>query len=153
MAPFFAPSPSAASSATCAVGVPRGNFRLGLNAVPLFQPEMAVALAKALNSLNLGGITPTINSGLRSAADQLRMRKGASGPNPAAIVSWHQAGMAVDIDGTTSNYFPTIMNAMHAQGFTWGGTFIHRDPPHFQLPAGGTSPSASMVSACAGGLE
>jgi D-alanyl-D-alanine carboxypeptidase-like protein len=66
------------------------------------------------------------------------MRNGGSGLNPAAPVSWHQAGMAVDINGTTSSAFPQIINAMESQGLTWGGTFHTPDRPHFQLPGAGT---------------
>lgn len=134
----------------CQLVKPGGNFTLGPNAVPLFQPQMAAALTGAFGSLNSQGITPMINSGFRSPFDQLRMQNGASGPNPAAAVSWHQAGMAVDINGTSSSYFPTIINAMTTQGLTWGGTFTtHPDPPHFQLANPGTRPSTAMVNACA----
>lgn len=141
--------PIAPNSPACQLVAPGGNYNVGPNAVALFQPQMADALTNAFNFLNSQGITPLINSGYRSPADQMRMRNGASGPNPAAIVSWHQAGMAVDINGTASSYFPTVISAMQAQGLTWGGTFSHRDPPHFQLPRAGTRPSAATVSACA----
>lgn len=101
-------------NATCQLAAPGGNYNVGPNAVALFQPQMANALRNAFNFLNSQGIAPLINSGYRSPADQMRMRNGASGPNPAAIVSWYQAGMAVDINGTTSSYFPTIINAMQS---------------------------------------
>lgn len=133
---------------TCELVAPGGNYTLGPNAVALFQPEMAAALTAAFNTLNAQGITPMINSGYRSPADQLRMQNGASGPNPAAKVSWHQAGMSVDINGTRSASFPVVIGAMKAQGMTWGGTFSRRDPPHFQLPKAGTRPTAEMVAAC-----
>jgi RHS repeat-associated protein len=144
-----APTKPAPNNATCQLSAPGGNYNLGPNAVALFQPQMSAALTNAFNFLNSQGITPTINSGFRSPADQIRMQNGGSGPNPAATVSWHQAGMAVDINGTSSSFFPTIISAMQAQGLTWGGTFTHRDPPHFQLPRPGTSPSAATVKACA----
>ncbi len=136
----------APSNATCQLSAPGGNYNLGSNAVALFQPQMSAALTNAFNFLNS---PPTINSGFRSPADQARMQNGGSGPNPAATVFWHQAGMAVDINGTANSIFPTIISAMQAQGLTWGGTFTHRDPPHFQLPRPGTSPSAATVKACA----
>lgn len=142
---------NAPNNAPCQLVAPGGNYNVGANASALFQPPMANALTKAFNFLNSQGITPTINSGYRSPADQARMQNGGSGPNPAARVSWHQVGMAVDINGTSSSFFPTIISAMQAQGLTWGGTFTHRDPPHFQLPRAGTSPTAGMVSACGGG--
>ncbi|MGH9474008.1 MAG: M15 family metallopeptidase [Terriglobales bacterium] len=110
---------------------------------------LGAALTNAFKLLNSQQIRPVIDSGYRSPADQTRMRNGASGPNPAAVVSWHEAGMAVDIDGTASSYFPTIVRAMEAQGLTWGGTFAPRDPPHFQLAHAGTQPSAAMVASCA----
>jgi len=62
-------------------------------------PQMATALTNAFNSLNSQGITPLINSGFRTSTDQLRMRNSASGPNPAAVVSWHEAGMAFEFVG------------------------------------------------------
>ena len=149
--------PSAAGPGPPQVRLPASWWRRGAitpsvrNAVALLQPQMASALTNAFNDLNSLGITPTINSGYRSPADQMRMRYGASGPNRAAVVSWHQAGMAVDINGTSSSYFPTIVGAMSAQGLTWCGTFPHRDPPHFRMPPAGTKPTAAMVSACAAG--
>lgn len=136
---------------TCKLVAPAGNYDVGTNAAALFQQAMADALTKAFTYLNSQGITPQINSGYRSPADQIRMRSGGSGLNPAAVVSWHQAGMAVDINGTASSNFPAIVSAMQAQGLTWGGTFTHRDLPHFQLPRAGTSPSAALVTACGGG--
>lgn len=78
------------------------------------------------------------------------MRSGASGTNPAAVVSWHQVGMAVDVNTKDAN-FPAIDSTLEAQGLTWGGNFRNADPPHFQLPKKGTSPSKAMVSACGGG--
>jgi hypothetical protein len=60
------------------------------------------------------------------------MQSGGSGTNPAAKVSWHQAGAAVDINGTRSPEFKTIISVMKKNGFVWGGDFkSHKDPPHF----------------------
>lgn len=132
----------------CELSAPGGNYTVGPNAVALFQPEMASALTNAFTVLNAKGITPRINSGLRTSADQARMRAGGSGSNPAARVSWHQAGMSVDINGTRSSSFPDIVDAMQSQGMTWGNTFSHKDPPHFQLPPKGTSPTAALAAAC-----
>lgn len=152
--PWFNPwglnsvAPNGGGGNGCQLVAAGGNYTINPPAVALFQPPMASALTSAFHSLNSQGITPAINSGFRSAADQARMRNGGSGPNPAAVVSWHQAGMAVDINGTTSSYFPAIISAMQAQGLTWGGTFHTPDRPHFQLPHAGTSPSAATVSAC-----
>ena len=78
----------------------------------------------------------------------MRMQAGGSGPNPAATVSWHQAGEAVDFNGTRSSNFGIVVVDMEAHGFTWGGTFNRRDPPHFQMAPKGTRPSAAMMSAC-----
>jgi RHS repeat-associated protein len=139
------------NNSPCTLTTPGGIYTLGPNAVPHFQLPMANALTNAFNNLNSEGITPQIPSGFRSPADQMRMRNGASGPNPAAVVSWHEVGMAVDINGTASSYFSKIISAMKGQGLTWGGNFSHRDPPHFQLPRAGTRPPAAMVSACGGG--
>src|SRR2546430_13968282 len=102
---------------------------------------IANALTNALTYLNTLGIVPQINSGYRTPAEQLRMRRGASGPNPAAVVSWHQAGMAVDINGTRTTNFGIIIGVMQSYGLTWGGTFNHPDRPHFQMAPAGTSPS------------
>lgn len=134
--------------AHCTLIAPGGNHYVGSNAVDLFQPSMANALTTVFNSRNAQQITPSINSGYRTPADQTRMQNGGSGPNPAAKVSQHEAGNAVDINGTKSSNFPTIISAMKAQGLTWGGTFSHPDPPHFQLPHAGTSPGAAQVANC-----
>lgn len=134
----------------CILQAPSGSYTLGSNAVALFQPPMTNALNAAFGNLNSQGVVPMITSGFRTAADQQRMLHGASGPNPAAAVSWHQAGMAVDFN-TMGGNFAAIKAAMTAQGLTWGGTFRRPDPVHFQLPAAGTRPTAAMVSACGGG--
>jgi hypothetical protein len=134
----------------CMLQAPSGNYALGSNAVALFQPPMTSALNAAFGNLNSQGVVPMITSGFRTAADQQRMLQGASGPNPAAAISWHQAGMAVDFN-TMGGDFAAIKAAMIAKGLTWGGTFRRPDPVHFQLPTAGTRPTAAMVSACGGG--
>ena len=88
-----------------------------------------------------------ITSGFRTAADQLRMRNGASGPNPAAVTSLHQVGLAVDLN-TQGGNFAAIRGAMTHQGLTWGGAFRTPDPVHFQGPPAGTRPDPGKVKAC-----
>ncbi len=101
-----------------------------VNAV--FSPETATHLNAAFSELNKDGIVPQITSAFRTDADQTRMQNGGSGSNPAARFSWHQAGGAVDIGGTHSRQFPTIISVMKSNGFVWGGDFHGRtDPPHF----------------------
>lgn len=77
------------------------------------------------------GIVPQINSAFRTFGDQERMRNGASGKNPAAMFSWHSAGAAVDLNGTASKQFRTIISIMKKNGSVWGGDFTKKDPPHF----------------------
>lgn len=99
---------------------------------PVFSPETAEHLNAAFKELNKDGITPQINSAFRTNSDQAYMQSGGSGTNPAAKVSWHQAGAAVDINGTRSPQFKTIISVMKKNGFVWGGDFkSHKDPPHF----------------------
>jgi uncharacterized repeat protein (TIGR03803 family) len=86
------------------------------------------------------GITPQINSAYRNASAQQRMRNGGSGKRPAAFWSWHEVGMAVDINPAGKS-FPIIKRVMLSNGFTWGGGFRSPDTPHFQLAAAGTSPA------------
>jgi hypothetical protein len=102
-----------------------------------FAPAFAKALSGAIRQLNKLGITPVINSGFRTPGDQARMRGGASGSNPAARLSLHQAGYAVDIS-PLSPQFATIVQIMNGSGLKWGGTFVTQpDPPHFdQNPFG-----------------
>jgi len=101
-----------------------------VNAV--FTPDTAAHLNAAFSELNKDGIVPQINSAFRTDADQTRMQNGGSGSNPAAKMSWHQAGAALDINGTSSRQFPTIISVMKSHGFVWGGDFnSHKDPPHF----------------------
>ncbi|WP_263357974.1 M15 family metallopeptidase [Acidicapsa ligni] len=98
----------------------------------MFSPETATHLNAAFGELNQDGIVPQINSGFRTDSDQTRMQNGGSGSNPAAMFSWHQAGGAVDLNGTHSQQFGTITSVMKAHGFVWGGDFqSHKDPPHF----------------------
>jgi RHS repeat-associated protein len=98
----------------------------------LFAPEVAKRLGEAIQELNKEGIVPKINSAFRTNDEQTYMQSGGSGTNPAATVSWHQAGGAVDINGTKSPQFKTIIGVMEKHGFVWGGNFKPKgDPPHF----------------------
>jgi RHS repeat-associated protein len=110
----------------------------GQNARPYFAPDFARAFNAAVSELNRAGIRPRINSAFRTTADQQRMRAGGAGRNPAASLSLHQAGYAVDINGTATQEFQTIRQVMESHGFTWGGRFRHRDPPHFEINPFGT---------------
>ena len=104
----------------------------GKNARHMFSPTFASKFSAALRELNAQGIVPKINSDFRTSADQERMRKGASGKNPAAAgISMHQTGNAVDIDGTRTPQFVAIRKAMAGQGFSWGHSY--GDNPHFDL--------------------
>jgi hypothetical protein len=111
---------------------------------PVFAPETADHLNAAFAELNKDGIVPQINSAFRTPDDQTHMQNGGSGSNPAAKVSWHEAGAAVDINGTKSPQFQTIISVMKKNGFVWGGDFnSKKDPPHFD----GRSFSGSLSQA------
>ena len=131
----------------CPLVSPTGNYRLGANADPRFAPELASILSKAFAELNAKGITPYITSGFRTSGDQTRMRSGASGSNPAARVSNHQLGLSVDLNTRTAD-FPTIRATLTAGGLTWGGKWRSADPPHFQLPPGGTRADPAQAAIC-----
>ena len=129
---------------------PLGNYKLGPKAVALFQPQMADPLNATFKNLNNQGIAPMITSGFRTSASQLALRQGGSGPNPAAKVSLHKEGLAVDINSQDPS-FPAIKKAMIGQNLTWGGTFKpKRDLVHFQLPPAGTKADPAMIAACGG---
>ena len=89
------------------------------------------------------------NERLQNSRRSATNAPGGSGPNPAAVVSWHQVGQAVDFNTMRGN-FDSIQNEMTNQGLTWGGNFRTPDPVHFQLPAAGQRPTSAMVDACGG---
>jgi len=98
----------------------------------VFSPATASRLDAAFAELNKLGIVPQVNSAFRTPEEQAFMQCGGSGSNPAAKVSWHEAGAAVDINGTTSPQFRTIKTVMKKHRFKWGGEFhSKKDPPHF----------------------
>jgi RHS repeat-associated protein len=134
----------------CILERPAGRFTVGPNAVPYFQPDFARTLGAAFVELNEMGVTPYITSGYRDEAAQARMRAGGSGRNPAALVSLHQQGIAVDLD-TLGGRFVDIRTVMQAHGFVWGGTFRTRDRPHFQLVPPGTPADRAVVADCEAG--
>jgi RHS repeat-associated protein len=138
-----------AAISVCMLTRPLGQFNAP-NAVALFQPQLADPLGTAFGNLNQQGIVPTITSGFRTGTDQQRMIQGASGPYPAATLSLHQEGLAVDINSKDPN-FPSIKDALTGQGLTWGGTFSTRDPVHFQAAPAGTRANPAMIAACGGG--
>jgi hypothetical protein len=131
----------------CPLAKPTGNYRVGANADPRFAPELSSILSKTFAELNANGITPYITSGFRTSGDQARMRGGASGSNPAARVSNHQLGLSIDLNTRTAD-FPTIRATLTAEGLTWGGNWRHADPPHFQLPPGGTRADPAQAAIC-----
>jgi len=98
----------------------------------LFTPETARRLRLAFKDLNDQQIIPQINSAFRTPADQKYMQSGGSGSNPAAKCSWHEAGAAIDINGTREDYYKTVISVMKKNGFMWGGEYhSKKDPPHF----------------------
>jgi len=141
--PVSLTSPNNATS--CTLQAPSGNYTVDPRAVALFQPPMADAISSAFTNLNDQGIVPMVTSGFRTAAGQLAQQNS---PYGAAQVSWHQVGMAVDINRRTP-FFQSIVTAMTRSGLTWGSTFSRPDPVHFQDAAKGTTPSAVQVAACA----
>ncbi len=106
---------------------------LNTNVHPLFAPDFAKAFSGVVRELNALGITPMVTSGFRTPADQTRMRQGGSGSNPAATVSFHQSGWAVDVNTLTSD-FSSIRRTFEKDGFSWGGNFRPKpDRPHFEM--------------------
>ena len=67
----------------CTAEQDRGRMGAPPHAVDLFQTPMANSAGAAIKDLNNQGITPNIQSGFRTAADQQRMLHGTAGPNPA----------------------------------------------------------------------
>ena len=96
------------------------NYRTQFGAKMEFTPPVAEALSEAIRAMNAAGIVPTFNAGYRTAGDQARMVAGGSGPNPADAVGYspHQAGQAVDINGTKLAPFSNIQTIMELFGFS-----------------------------------
>ncbi len=133
----------------CPLVAPSGNYTIQPDSpTPIhavFAPDMAKALSAAFRTLNVRSITPMITDGFRTQAEQLdRYQNATYGAVPMGL---HQIGLAVDINSNDRN-FPAIKAAITAQGLTWGGTFSHPDPVHFQLGPPGTKPSPEQLAAC-----
>jgi len=113
----------------------------------LFAPDMVAAIDAAFAILNQEGIVPMITSGFRTTAGQAAQQ---GSPHGAAQVSWYQVGEAIDINGKVpATTEQAIVAAMTGEGLTWGGTFRHKDPVHFQNAPAGSSPNPDQVAACA----
>jgi hypothetical protein len=113
----------------------------------MFAPDAAAALDGALARMNAAGITPQINSGFRTLADQTTLDSGGR-PKASPGQSWHEVGEAIDFQLTRGTAAAnTIIEIMETAGFTWGGSFTVPKPDdvHFQL-----SPGRSRVN---GGLS
>ena len=131
----------------CPLVAPTGNYTVAPGVDAMFAPDMAALIDAAFAVLNQEGVVPMITSGFRTAASQLAQQNS---PYGHAQVSWHQVGEAIDINSKVStSVFQEIVDAMTAEGLTWGGTFRHKDPVHFQDARAGTSPNAALVAACA----
>jgi len=99
-----------------------------------FSPAFAHIVHSAIDMLNRQGIRLNVSSGFRTAADQSRMRRGASGKNPAAQYSDHGLGNGIDINGTTLPSFPAVVQAFKQAGARWGGDYRgKKDRPHFYI--------------------
>ena len=99
-----------------------------------FSPTFVGIVRKATDTLNQQGIPLDVSSGFRTAADQLRMRQGGSGRNPAARYSDHGLGNGIDINGTALPTFPAIIQAFKQAGAQWGGDYRgKKDRPHFYI--------------------
>jgi RHS repeat-associated protein len=154
MCPAFVPvaivtATSSAPQPQCPLEAPTGNYTVAAGVVALFAPDMVAKIDAAFYVLNQEGIVPTITSGFRTAAGQLAQQ---GSPYGAAQVSWHQVGEAIDISSkVSSSTFQEIVTEMTADpvALTWGGTFNHKDPVHFQNAPVGTTPSPDQVAACA----
>jgi len=122
------------------------NYRTQFNAKMEFTPPVADALSSAIRAMNGVGIVPTFNDGYRTASDQAQRVAGGSGPLPAAAVGWspHQAGQAVDINGTWLRQFSTIQTIMGAFGFSQLPN--REDPPHFQMTSGDRATQISLAA-------
>jgi LAS superfamily LD-carboxypeptidase LdcB len=113
-----------------------------------FTPEVAGAFDAAVSAMNSLGLVPTINSAYRTFADQSYFASGGSGSNSAASVgtSPHQAGQAVDINGTKSPQFATISTVMQIFGFSRYNP-PDKDPPHFQMVSGDRASQIALAAA------
>jgi len=131
----------------CPLVPPSGRYDTVPPADARFAPEFADVLGAAFLELNRRGVVPLITSGFRTSEDQARMRAGGSGSNPAARVSLHQVGLAVDIN-TRTPHFPVIRSVLTRHGLTWGGGFRRVDRPHFQLPPANTAADPRQAAAC-----
>jgi hypothetical protein len=153
--PSQPPSVNGLTYSSCMLMSPGGNYTVGSNAIPSFQPAMAADLTVAFQSLNAQGITPMITSGFRTGADQERAAAQArAAGRPAAPIghSPHQVGLAADMNSRVpAATFDATKNALTGQGLTWGGNFRKPDDVHFQLPAAGTPTSSAAVSRCGSG--
>ncbi len=126
-----------------------GNFTVAPRVTALFAPDMAAKIDSAFAVLNQEGVVPTITSGFRTAASQQAVQGSPNGSAPVGR-SWHQVGEAIDLNSQVSaSTFQEILSAMTNVGLTWGGTFRHKDPVHYQNALGATFPNPAQVAACA----
>jgi uncharacterized protein RhaS with RHS repeats len=102
-----------------------------------FAPPFAAALGAAISIMNSRGVVPKITQGFRTYSDQVAMRNGGSGTNPAASPgnSLHESGYAVDFRITGQEQLSIMRSATEANGISWGGSFItdKPDPNHFYM--------------------
>jgi len=142
-----APGCQGGNNPDCPLEAPTGNYKVAPGVTALFAPDFAFKLDEVFAFVNGEGIVPLITSGFRTAARQQAVQGSANGAAPVGT-SWHQVGEAIDINHNDPN-FAVIKATFTYYGLTWGGTFNHVDPVHFQNALPGTSPSAIQVANCA----
>ena len=122
-----------------------------------FAPDMSADVDQAIATLNSESIVPQINSGYRGTKSQGNIPKNNPYPHAKPGKSWHNVGLAIDIQLTVgTNTANAIIAAFESAGLTWGGTFTKADNVHFQLPGAKSTngiitsgaPSAAQVAAC-----
>jgi peptidoglycan L-alanyl-D-glutamate endopeptidase CwlK len=112
-------------------------------------PELAARVRAMAATLAARGITIRVISGLRSYASQSALYVArASNPRPVAVpgTSKHETGNAVDLS-VAGGTWAQAGAAGEAQGLRWGGRFLKKDFPHFELTGGaGVSDAGSLFN-------
>lgn len=134
---------------------------IGMSELNRYSTYAKARFLDLINKINMSGYSVTVTSGVRTFAEQARLKRQNS-KNAAAGTSRHERGLAIDINIRNISTGQVYLKRSNRQqwlstgipqlgkslGFIWGGDAFanYWDPIHFELPNQGSSNSSSASS-------
>jgi hypothetical protein len=103
---------------------------------PMMNIEFARRLDRVLHDLRVAGYNPSVRSAYRTFDEQQALYDSCAGTctNARGGYSWHNYGVAADVEAPGKGFTSTYARIAEGYGLTWGGRFRSLyDPAHVEL--------------------